>query len=135
MKCLAAVLMSVFLFGCASGTVLLISPPRNATDVAQAKIYMEAPETYEVIGIVEAFSEAGTSKEQTQNFAIGELKKQAAKIGANGVIINSIDEEQVSYSMPNSAAAYGGGGGPGSGVLAGSKTGIAVSGKAIYVHN
>ena len=134
MKCLAAVLMSVFLFGCASGTVLLISPPRNATDVAQVKIYMEAPETYEVIGIVEAFSDAGATKNTVQDNALKELKKQAAIIGANGIIINSVDEEQVTYSLPSSRAGWTGAGG-GSAPMSGSKTGIAVSGEAIYVPN
>ena len=132
MKLISAVLMSAFLFGCASGTVLLTAPPRNPIDVAQVKIYREAPEAYEVIGMVEAFSEAGTSKEQTQGFALVELKKQAAKIGANGVIINSIDEEPVSYTLPTAApSAYRGD--ASGGTLAGRKTGIAVSGKAIYV--
>ena len=121
--------MSVFLFGCASGTVLLTSPPRNATDVAQVKIYMEAPETYEVIGIVEAFSDAGLTKETIQNNAVKELKKQAAKVGANGVIIKSVDEKKVSYDMPV-AGLYGG-----VTYTRGSKTGIAVSGEAIYVPN
>jgi hypothetical protein len=124
--------MSAFLFGCASGTVLLTAPPRNPIDLAQVKIYREAPEAYEVIGMVEAFSEAGTSKEQTQGFALVELKKQAAKIGANGVIINSIDEEPVSYTMPTAGPSAYKGGGSGR-TLAGRKTGIALSGKAIYV--
>jgi hypothetical protein len=132
MKRITAVLVSVFLFGCASGTVSLTNPPKNSIDVAQVKIYREAPETYEVIGIVEAYSDAGPTKETIQNNALKELKKQAAKIGANGIIINSVNEEQVSYSVPTTGGLYGPGGGAN---LSGSKTGIAVSGEAIYVPN
>jgi len=127
MKILSAVFMSLFLFGCASGTAFLSSPAREPIDAAQVKIYTEAPESYEVIGVVEAFSEAGLNIKQTQNYAEQELRKQAAKIGANGVILTSADEEQVSYSIPSRGL---------SGnveVSSGSKTAIAVSGKAIYV--
>ncbi len=127
MKILSAVFLSLFLFGCASGTALLSSPAREPIDVAQVKLYTESPESYEVIGVVKAFSEAGINKEQTQKYAEKELKKQAAKIGANGVILGAVDEEQVSYSIPSRGL---------SGNIetsSGSKTAIAVSGKAIYV--
>ena len=85
-----AVLCSVLLFSCASGSSLVTGTKRPATDPESVVIYTEAPANYEVIGIVKAKSDAGLTDQGSLNFAVKELKKQAAKIGANGVIIENV---------------------------------------------
>jgi len=78
-----------FLLGCATaqGTYILTGEARPAINIDEVKIYLETPSQYEIIGLVEASCEVDTTKQKTQDMVINELKKQAAKIGANGVIL------------------------------------------------
>jgi hypothetical protein len=125
MKFISAVLISVFLFGCASGTALVTGVEREPIDEAQVKIYLEAPETYEVVGIIEAFSEAGTTKKKKQNHAEKKLKKLAAEIGANGIIVRSVEEKEIIELVSDPDHRY----------TTNIKLRITVSGEAIYVPN
>lgn len=85
---LAVVLCALALFACASGTAVVTGTQRPATNADDVKIYTEVPGGAEVIGIVNAKGEGWTDQDGL-NRAVAELKKQAAKIGANGVVINS----------------------------------------------
>lgn len=84
------VMVVFILFACASGTALVTGTQRPATTADNVVIYTEAPENYEIIGIVTASSDSGWTEQGDLNYAMAELKKQAAKIGANGVILESI---------------------------------------------
>lgn len=81
---------ALILSGCASGTALVTGTQRSAPNADEVIIYTEAPEKYEVIGIVTASSDCGWTEQGDLNCAIAELKKQAAKIGANGIILESV---------------------------------------------
>ena len=113
------VIASAVLASCASGTALVTGVQRPAMDPAEVVIYTEAPADYEVIGIVTASSEAGWTEQGDLNYAVAELKKQAAKIGANGVIL-----ESVGTSSSGGVITYGA-------FIADSAKNV--SGKAIYV--
>jgi hypothetical protein len=64
----------------------------------QVKIYLEPPSSaYEIIGLVNASSDSGWTEQGDMNYAIQELKKRAAKIGANGVLIMSSGDETTTY--------------------------------------
>jgi len=78
----------------------------------QVKIYLDPPATFEVIGLVSASSGAGWTEQGSMDYAIEELKKQAAKLGANGVLLVSSGEETATvvsgskgnvYSVPVTA--------------------------------
>ena len=84
----ALLLCSVF--SCASGTALVTGTQRPATKSDEVIVYTEAPEKYEVIGIVTASSDAGWTAQESLDYALAELKKQAAKIGANGIIFENV---------------------------------------------
>ena len=84
----ALLLCSVF--SCATGTALVTGTQRPATKSDEVVVYTEAPEKYEVIGIVTASSDAGWTAQERLDLALAELKKQAAKIGANGIILENI---------------------------------------------
>lgn len=98
---------------------MITGTKRTETAPETIKIYTEAPEKYEMIGIVSASSDAGWTEQDCLNYAVEELKKQAAKIGANGVILESV----------GSASS----GGIISGGVYIPDTAKTVSGKAIYV--
>jgi hypothetical protein len=80
----------VALVGCATGSVIITGNVRPAIDPAEVKIYLEPPAQYEIIGIVEASSDVEFSSQAAQDRVITELKNQAAKIGANGVLLINV---------------------------------------------
>lgn len=84
---LFTILILLAFTSCATGTALVVGKPRNAINFESVKFYLEEPETYETIAIVEASSSSGFSSQQRQDYATEELKKQAAKLGANGILI------------------------------------------------
>lgn len=101
--------MSVILLvlnGCASGSALVTGTQRTALDISEVKLYLEAPAQYETIGLVKASSDAGFTQQASQDYAVEELKKQAAKIGANGVILTSTGEMTSSMLMTNSDGSF-----------------------------
>ena len=116
-------LLALILYACASGSAIVTGMTRPPIDPSQVKLYLEAPTNYEVIGIVKASSDSGWSEQGSQDYAIDEIKKQAAKLGANGVILATTGEKTTTAI-----------GGYSSGVFfAGSSTAQTISGKAIYV--
>lgn len=77
---------------CASGSAIVTGTKRDSIDPAQVKLYLEGPASYEVIGIVNASSDAGWTEQGSIDYAVQELKNQAAKLGANGVLITATGE-------------------------------------------
>lgn len=112
-------LSTVLLFSCASGTALVTGTQRIPTSPETVIVYTEPPAKYEVIGLVTASSDSGWTEQGDLEYAMAELKKQAAKIGANGVIL-----ESVGTSNSGGVISYG---------LYVPVTAKNVSGKAIYV--
>ena len=116
-------LIALSLVACASGSVIVTGTERTPLDPNQVKLYLEAPANYEIIGIVNASSDAGWTEQGSQDYAVQELKKQAAKLGANGVLLETTGEKTSTIV---------GGSGTGS-FYAIPVTAKTVSGKAIFV--
>ena len=85
-KRVAILLAFACISGCTTGTALVTGQERSPIDTGAVTLYSELPAHYEVVGIIEAASDVRISAEAAQKRAFAELKKQAAKIGANGVI-------------------------------------------------
>ena len=69
-------------------------PPIDYTDV---KVYIDYPNNYEKIAIIEASSDLAfkdisidITHQQKTNKALERLKKEAASLGANGIVIQNI---------------------------------------------
>ncbi|WP_067341462.1 hypothetical protein [Marinomonas spartinae] len=93
MRCLWIVVFSFVLQGCASGSYQLTGEKRPAIKADQVTVFQKPPGfDYEVLGTVQSSSENGFSVDSRKEKAISELKDQAAKIGANGVIITSVTQ-------------------------------------------
>ena len=91
------ILLSIFLLtSCSTGSVIITGNKRQAISYKEVTLYAEAPKKYEVIGIVKASSDSGWTKQGKQDYAIKELRKQAANIGANGVLITESGEKDIS---------------------------------------
>lgn len=94
----------ILLSGCATGSAIVTGTKREPIKSENVKIYLEAPQKFEVIGLVNASSDAGFTEQGSIDYAIAELKKQAAKLGANGVIITTTGDEV--YSMYSSGIIF-----------------------------
>lgn len=91
----AVVLISVILSSCASGSALVTGRQREAVSADEVRIYAEMPQDCEVIGIVSASSDAGWTIQGCADYAVAELKEQAAKIGANAVVIETTEQDSL----------------------------------------
>ncbi|EGQ7870740.1 hypothetical protein H8Q54_001534 [Vibrio parahaemolyticus] len=77
------------LTGCASGSSILVGEAREPISPEKVRLYIEPPASYDTIALVNASSDAGLTKQGSINYAIEKLKKQAAKLGANGVLLGA----------------------------------------------
>lgn len=94
------------LTGCASGSHILIGNVRQPIPVSEVKVYLDEPEKYEVIALVRGESVSGWTQQQDTNNALNTMKEEAAKLGANGVILTNVSEgtgSLIGSSMSNKA--------------------------------
>ena len=89
MRTIIVVFIITMLSSCATGSAITTGNVRPAIDVSEVRILLNSPAQYEIIGIVEASSAVEFSRQAAQDRTINELRRQAARIGANGVILTS----------------------------------------------
>jgi hypothetical protein len=81
----------IFLFttiiGCASGSTIMTGKAKPSINPSEVKIYLETPQEFETIALIEASSTIEFSRQSAQDRVIQELKNRAAKIGANGILL------------------------------------------------
>ncbi len=111
----------LLLAGCPSASQVLVGTPRAAIRADEVKIYSAPPPKFAEIAILNASSKSvfGTGGQRTIDKVIEQLKKQAAQLGANGLILEGFTASETasigtgvgsdSYS-PNSAVGVGVGG-------------------------
>lgn len=115
-------------------TSLIIGEKRPAISPEQVKLYTKPPAKYEEIAIISTDAAHDfMSKQSLQDIAIKNLKIEAAKVGANGILLDNVGSFNVGSSgivtVPTATP-----GAPVIGVGAmNNRTGKQASGKAIYV--
>lgn len=112
------------LAGCATSSHVLTGTPRPAISSDQVKIYTAPPPgRYEQIAVIDAVSSQSfaVSSQQKTDKVIVRLKEEAAKLGANGIILQGIASETSGGGTGVSVGGYGGGGHVGIG------TGVGIS--------
>jgi hypothetical protein len=84
------------LAACAPSTHVLIGQARPPISPDQVKIYSQPPTYYQEIAVLDASSKSvfGTGGQKTVDTVIERLKIEAAKLGANGVILEGFAESQ-----------------------------------------
>ena len=99
---LALILAILFvLAGCATGSALVTGQVRTAIeDHSSIQILTTMPADAEEIAIVKASSDSGWTEQGSLDYAVDELRKQAAKLGANAVVITGRDTSSEEYSVP-----------------------------------
>lgn len=113
-----------FLFACATGSSIITGKKRPPIPSSEVNIYLDPPEEFETIGIVEVSSEVGFSRQKAQDRAMEGLKSRAAKVGANGVLLTNSQSQSVGTTGYYSNGFYVGGG---------TSNKLLAQGRAIYV--
>jgi uncharacterized protein YbjQ (UPF0145 family) len=125
------------LAACASDTIVLTGAARPPISAADVKIYSQPPAAFEEIAILYASKSSAftTGGQKTVDKVVAGLKEQAAKLGANGIILEGFSDRQtgsvgsgVGSSSVSSNSAVGVGVGGSLGIY--KKTG---HGRAIFV--
>jgi hypothetical protein len=102
----ALLVIAAVLTGCASGSALVTGQTRPAIkEHTVVRILTEMPEGADEIAIVKASSDAGLTQQGSLDYAVQELKKQAAKVGANAVVLIGRETSSETFGVP----VYGGG--------------------------
>ena len=103
-------LISVIILSCLTGCTItdgssiVTGIERDPIPVEQVRIYRVAPENYEEIAMISA--SAGHDFKSNSSLiesTIQTLKEEAAKVGANGVLLSNIDERDA----PSTTTSYG----------------------------
>lgn len=91
----------VALAGCASGSALVTGQTRPAIeDHTTVFILTKMPDGVDPIAIVKASSDSGWTQQGSLDYAVDELKKQAAKIGANAVVLAGRETSTQTVGLP-----------------------------------
>jgi hypothetical protein len=134
---IAAAMMSISLIGCAitNETSVLTGTPRTPTVPEQVKLYTSPPKKFVEIAIISTDAAHDfMSKQALVDKAVQNAKNQAAKVGANGILLDALGDLQLGSTgaviLPRPVA-----GAPVMAATVGTvnRTGKRLSGKAIYV--
>jgi hypothetical protein len=84
----------IFVAACASSSVL-VGKKRAPIDVSQVKVYLTPPAKFEEIALLDASSKASFSitDQGKMDTVIQRLKEEAAKLGANGILMRSTGDQ------------------------------------------
>jgi len=93
---MAGAVMILFLAGCASSQAVLVGRARAAISPDQVRIYLQPPEArYEQIANLAASSQGSFAITAGGKIdkVIERLKQQAAKLGANGILLHGVADQ------------------------------------------
>lgn len=80
------------LTACSGNSNILTGTARSPVASEAVKLYTSPPVHYEVIGLVRSESVIGMTQQQDTDRAVANLKTEAAKLGANGVLLTDVNE-------------------------------------------
>lgn len=92
-RMITALALAVLLAGCATSSVI-VGKVRPPIAPAQVKIYLNPPLKFEEIALLETSSSASWSftDQGKMDTVMARMKEQAAKLGANGVLLRGTGE-------------------------------------------
>jgi hypothetical protein len=93
---IVALVANLMLAACATSSHVMVGTARTPISPDEVKLYLQPPPRYEEIATIDA-SSRGTpvfTDQRKMDRAIGRLKQEAAKLGANGVLLEGTRNEQ-----------------------------------------
>ena len=109
-------LFGLALAGCASSSKVMMGQARTPIDPSQVRIYNTAPVGSQEIAQLEATSGTGFGTQGQTDAAVARLKREAAAIGANGVVLMGVGSQRSGGGVSFGAGNYGGHVGAGLGI-------------------
>lgn len=100
-------LLCAVLAACGGVNHVMLAPARPAIDPAQVKVYQVPPKRYEEIARLDARSGAGFGTQRQVDATIDRLAREAAQLGANGVLLLGIDRTGSPVSFGVGAGSFG----------------------------
>jgi hypothetical protein len=90
------ILFSTFLIACSTSTHVITGTPRAPIEPDQVQLYTQPPQRFEEVAILTASSEGSwaLTNQQKMNEVIKDLKIEAAKLGANGILLNGLGDQK-----------------------------------------
>ena len=100
MKKLVILAIVLIIFGCYPVSHMIVGDVREPISSYEVKIYLDFPQKYETIALIEASSEFAfkdpsidiTWQDKTDRI-IERLKMEASSLGANGIVIKTTDDK------------------------------------------
>ena len=97
--------LACLLAGCADTRTVMVGTPRPAIRPESVRVYQMPPRRFDRIAILN--SSGGTSwifaDQPSMDLAISRLREQAAKVGANGILLQQVYDEPAGASRLASA--------------------------------
>lgn len=93
--------------GCASTSRVMLGQARAPVDPASVRIYSTPPDGAVEIAQLESSSAVGFGTQGQTDAAIARLKREAAALGANGVILMGVGAGRSPVGMSVGAGSYG----------------------------
>jgi hypothetical protein len=90
----AACACAFLLQACASSSHVLVGQARAPISPDQVKVYLEPPPQYEQIAALDASSSGFGSDQSKMDSTMAHLRAEAAKVGANGVLLQAVENHQ-----------------------------------------
>ena len=107
MKKLIILSLALIIFGCYPVSHMIVGDTRESISPSEVKIYLDFPEEYETIALIEASSEfafkdpsINITWQSKSDKIIERLKIEASNLGANGIVIKNTEnknKQNVSY--------------------------------------
>jgi hypothetical protein len=85
-----------WLTACTSSAFILVGAARPPISAVDVKIYAQPPPAFEEVAVLNAYSHSvfQPGGQHSIDKVIARLKEQAAKLGANGIILGDFSDEQ-----------------------------------------
>lgn len=104
---LAIVTVVLALAGCAGSSKVMVGQARPPIDPVQVRIYTSVPAGSQEIAQLESSSAIGFGTQGQTDAAIDRLKREAAALGANGVVLIGVGSDGGPASMSVGAGSWG----------------------------
>lgn len=99
--------LALALAGCASISRTMLGAPRPAIAVERVRVFQVPPRRYEEIARLDASSAIGFGTQGQTNAAIDRLRREAARLGADGVLLLGVDTVAPPVSLGVGAGSFG----------------------------
>lgn len=106
-RAIVPLLLAAALAACAGTSKVMLGQARAPIDPAQVRVYGNAPPGSIEIAQLEATSAVGFGTQGQTDAAVARLKREAAALGANGVVLVGVGSDGSPVGMSVGAGSYG----------------------------